>query len=99
MDFSSKNTRMGCHFLLQGIFPTQGSNLCLLHGQVASSPLSHLGSPARVSSELLNVHRVAVLTQKHVTQDRSRKEWRLDRLSWVTHSITSTICCFLAASN
>ena len=22
---------MGCHFLLQGIFPTQASNLCLLH--------------------------------------------------------------------
>ena len=35
---------MGCHFLLQGIFPTQGSNLCLLHGQIDSLPLSHLGS-------------------------------------------------------
>lgn len=22
---------VGCHFLLQGVFPTQGSNLCLLH--------------------------------------------------------------------
>ena len=26
-----KNTRVGCHFLLQGIFLTQGSNLYLLH--------------------------------------------------------------------
>ena len=26
-DFSGKNTRVGCHFLLQEIFPTQGSNL------------------------------------------------------------------------
>ena len=26
-----KNTRVGCHFLLQGIFLTQGLNLCLLH--------------------------------------------------------------------
>ena len=25
---------MGCHFLLQGIFPTQGRNLKLLHSQV-----------------------------------------------------------------
>ena len=33
---------MGCHFLLQGIFPTQGSNLCFLRWQVGSSPLSHL---------------------------------------------------------
>ena len=26
-----KTTGVGCHFLLQGIFPTQGSNLGLLH--------------------------------------------------------------------
>ena len=25
-----KNTEVGCHALLQGIFPTQGSNPCLL---------------------------------------------------------------------
>ena len=25
-DFPSKKTRVGCHFLFQGIFPTQGSN-------------------------------------------------------------------------
>ena len=25
-DFPGKNTRVGCHFLLQGIFPTQGLN-------------------------------------------------------------------------
>ena len=30
-DFPSKNTRVGCHSLLQGIFPTQGSNTNLLH--------------------------------------------------------------------
>ena len=39
---------MGCHFLLQGIFPTQGLNLhllCLLHWQADSLPLSHWGSP------------------------------------------------------
>ena len=43
-----KNPEVGCHFLLQGIFPTQGLNphlLCLLHWQVDSLPLSHLGSP------------------------------------------------------
>ena len=45
-DFSSKNTRVGCHFLLQGIFPTQGLNPCLLqllNWQVDSLSLSHLG--------------------------------------------------------
>ena len=30
------------HALLQGIFLTQGMNLCLLHWQVGSLPLSHL---------------------------------------------------------
>ena len=30
MGFSSKNTGVGCHFLLQGILPTQGLNPCLL---------------------------------------------------------------------
>ena len=31
MDFPGKNTEMCCHFLLQGIFPTEGSNRSLLH--------------------------------------------------------------------
>ena len=43
-DFPDKNTGVGCHFLLQGIFLTQGSNLRLLHWQVDSFPVSHQGS-------------------------------------------------------
>ena len=35
---------VGCHFLLQEIFPTQELNLHLLHWQVDSLPLSHLGN-------------------------------------------------------
>ena len=30
-DSPGKNTGVGCHALLQGIFPTQGSKLCLLY--------------------------------------------------------------------
>ena len=45
LGFSGKNTGVGCHFLLQGIFPTQGSNPGLLSWQVDSLPLSHEGSP------------------------------------------------------
>ena len=44
-DFSGKNTIVGCHFILQGIFLPQGSDLGPLHWQVDSLPLSHLGSP------------------------------------------------------
>ena len=36
---------MGCRFLIQGIFPTQVSNLHLLHWQTNSLPLSPTGSP------------------------------------------------------
>ena len=31
MGFSMQGPEVGCHFLLLGIFPTQGSNLSLLH--------------------------------------------------------------------
>ena len=45
-DFLGKNTGMGFHFLLQGIFPIQGSNLHLLHWQADFFlPLSHQGNP------------------------------------------------------
>ena len=44
-DSPGKRTGMGCHFFIQEISPTQGSNLRLLHWQADSLPLSHLGSP------------------------------------------------------
>ena len=48
-DFLGKNTGvMGCHFLLQGIFLTQGLNLYLLHllhWQADSLPLAPPGKP------------------------------------------------------
>ena len=47
-DFSSKSTGVGCHFLLHGIFLTQGLKLHLLyilHWQADSLPLSYLESP------------------------------------------------------
>ena len=31
VEFPGKNTEVGCHFFLQGIFLTQGLNSCLLH--------------------------------------------------------------------
>ena len=48
LGFPRQNTAVGCHFLLQGIFPTQGLNLCLihlLHCQVGSLPLAPPGKP------------------------------------------------------
>ena len=40
-DSPGKNTGVGCHFLLQGIFLTQGSNPHLLRWQADSLPMSH----------------------------------------------------------
>ena len=45
MGFPGKNTGMGCHSLLQEIFPTQGSNPGLLHCRWMLYCLSHHGSP------------------------------------------------------
>ena len=46
-DSPGKSTGVGCHFLFQGIFLIQGLNPCLLHWQVDSLPLSHLGNPGK----------------------------------------------------
>ena len=43
-DFPSQNTGVGCHFLLQGIFPTQRLNPGLLHCRQIFYCLIHLGS-------------------------------------------------------
>ena len=40
-----KSTGVGCHAVLQGIFPTQGSNLGLLQWRQILYRLSHQGSP------------------------------------------------------
>ena len=53
-DLPGKNTGAGCHFLLQGIFPTQESNLHLLpllRWQVDSLPLA----PLMIWDKLLNL--------------------------------------------
>ena len=42
------NTGVGCHFLLQGIFPTRGPKPDLLHWLVSSLPLESPGKPCGV---------------------------------------------------
>ena len=44
-NFSGKSTGVGCHFLLQGIFLTQGSNPGLPHCRQTLYCLCHQGSP------------------------------------------------------
>ena len=54
-DDPGKNTGVGCHALLQGVFPTQGSNprlLRLLHWQAGSLPLVPPGMPSTETRQL-----------------------------------------------
>ena len=63
-----KNTGVGCHALLQRIFPTQGLNLyhlCLLHCRWILYPLAHLGSPLLCISV---VYSVSLLHSIHCTE-------------------------------
>ena len=55
-NFLGKNIGVGCHFLVQGIFLTQGRVclLCFLHCQVDSLPLGYLGSPSSVNGILIH---------------------------------------------
>ena len=48
-DFPGKSTGVGCHFLLQRIFLTQGSNPGLPHCRQTLYPLSHQGSQINIS--------------------------------------------------
>ena len=45
--FPGNSSGVDCHFLLQGIFPTQGLNLGLPHYRQTLYCLSHQGSPTR----------------------------------------------------
>ena len=53
MDCPGRNTGVGCHFLLQGIFPSQGLNPGLPHCRQILYHLSHQGRPNFIYSSML----------------------------------------------
>ena len=67
-DFPGKNPGTGCHFLLQGLFLTQGSNPHLMHWQAGSLPLSHLENPGLI----LQVRKKMVEPGGHQANPQSR---------------------------
>ena len=65
-DSPRKNTGVGCHALLQGIFQMQGSNLCLLclrHWHGGPLPLAPPGKP----TEMWVLVKVEVRYELHVS--------------------------------
>ena len=66
-DSPDKNTGVGCHALLQGIFPTQGSNPGLLHCRWILYHLIHLWDPAKLESHHLKMHQyVRIVIQSYL---------------------------------
>ena len=84
---------MGCHFLLQGIFPTERLNLHLLHlpqWQVDSLPggwilyhLSHLGSPRNRNRKYLSCVCVCVCVW-----------WKIRGIAWEGLRSSLLAACF-----
>ena len=73
-DFPGKNTGVGCHILLQGIFLTQEWNPCLLRWQADSLPLYHLGRPLLVPKERKRDGKNSK-GQKRSERERMAEQW------------------------
>ena len=89
VEFFRQEYRSGLPFLLQGIFPIQGSNPCLLrrlHCPVDSLPLRNLGSPyyllilAPVFSSSMSLYSIGVGRLKSVMKCSSEKFAEQERI-------------------
>ena len=78
-DFSGKNTGVGWHSLLQGIFPTQGSNPGLLHCRRILNLLRHQGSPydEKVELNIGSLHFLLRATVRGLEQPWNCDKWPL----------------------
>ena len=98
-DFPGKNTGVDCHSLLQGIFPTQGSNPGFPHSRQILYHLSHQRSPRILESianpfsrEIFTTQRLGLgllhcwLILYHLSHQGSPRI-----LEWVTHSFSRRI--------
>ena len=72
-DSPGKNTRVGCHVLLYGVFPTQGSNprlLSFLHWQAGPSPLETPGMRYQLGDPTDQI--LMVMGPWHLSRTRTR---------------------------
>ena len=77
-NFPGKNTGVGHHFLLQGIFPTQGSNTGLLHCSWILYHLSHQESPS------LGIHHLIKSVSVQFSSVQLLSHVRLFATQWTT---------------
>ena len=64
-DSPGKNTGVGCHALLQGFFPIQGSNPGLPHYRQIPYQLSHQGSPLIYDFLIIIWYIIRYMVSKH----------------------------------
>ena len=81
VDSLSKNTGVGCHFFLQEIFPTQGSNLGLPHCRWILYHLSHQGSP-RILEWVAYPFSRGIFPTQELNQALLHSRWILYQLSY-----------------
>ena len=62
-DSPDKNTGVGCHFLLQEIFQTEGANPSLLHWQVGSLLTELPGKPGQVGNAIILMIKMSLFSK------------------------------------
>ena len=86
-DYPGKDTGVGCHALLQGLFPTQGLNPGLPHCRWILYCLSHQGSPWNTG-----VGSLSLLDRHFPTQESN---WGLLHCRWTLYQLSyqeSPVC-------
>ena len=97
-DSPGKDTGVGCHFLLQGIFPTQGSNPGLLHCRQTLYHLSHQGSPKSLYCLIIRIN----ISPVGGGRESQKHEWEVQRktlknrcfLVWPVHEMAGVEVIF-----
>ena len=101
-NFLGNSTKVGFHFLLQGIFLAQGSNWILLYWQAGSLLLSHQGNPFSPYFQLngwcvleSRKHEISLFFPVNIHQQLSLRPERI-LLAWTPAHISSLKKCRLS---
>ena len=83
--FTGKNSRVGCHFLLPGIFSTQELKPALAGGFFPSVPLGRPGLQTSLLRSSSTVHQGELLSYSE-KQEKADYKVQVDTLGWVCGS-------------